>query len=446
MGQDQIFGNQAFNPKGGGRFFIYNDKLVDVDGKGGWVELGKISAPSYRPSIEKAQQFETIDYRDVVTEEMITAERGMLGITFLEVCDLDVLKFLYRDLGDSLTTTSGQQMRRSVTFPKTYKNMKAGEAIERYLPHRNGVLSSSNIANFLSAVATSSWTVSTSGGSGWSTGANPDYYGFVVPIYVDPEVDTVPTESTLCDVDKLDILWVLGVPNTGSSINMSNATDKVTVLGTAPTTGPTPDYYAIFINTSNTIVGASCADVLTPTEFLTPGTAILAPPAGDTYAASAYVCFSRNSGTGLVPVWANLTMGTDIIWDATRAAWYYDTMSAASQQGGYVRAIEWFIAESEGEVNIGPSSVGQDLRRCKIESFGPEVNGATPILEEGWEVELFAANTAGIMAALEFPDKGWYPGTQVEMECLTSSAYNNRIGVIRTRSQKNKGYRDHRVQ
>lgn len=424
MGNNQTFNNRSFVPRGGANLAMWSDLRG-----GGWLKMGRVDGVAFRMDQETEKLLEIIGYRDRTAMEMVTGETAQLSGVFREPLDPDVAQLLWQDLGNSSTITSSRRIKKFVEHIKVYRNRRTGLAEEVYALHSVGLARAAT----LPPAATFVSTVANDAGGSFPAGPNTQYYAWAVPVHMDPDSAVTPDKDNITDAANLDIEWTFGDPwdedtatsgYQGDSVVVPDATTSVTFTGTAPATGPTPSYWAIFVNTSNTITGSTCWQVLTHATFTGAGTALLAVPTGDTYAVSANVKISRNSGTDASPSWSHLAVGSDASWDATRGSLKWDSMTQL-QNGMRLRVIQWYVEEPTIDIPVGESSVAQDLRKFLIINEGPEVDGADPLRREGYELTVFSANAAALRPMLENPERGWAAGSNFEMECLQDPSNDN---------------------
>jgi len=429
MANNSEFIHAGFNlPPGGAKVEVWDTNHST------WQYLGKCSGVGFTTETEKIQQRHRVDGQNRVTQERVTSFRGMLRFTPMERLLPSLQQLIYGSRSTTQTLNSLDVAWEELERP-LYINKETGEGIEALLTKASGC------ANYtrLPAVTSLAGTVTTTGGSGWTVGTN---YFWAVPLHRKPGSSTVPSITTVCDATLLDIEWCFGAPTDasgtssgyqGMSKTFANATDKISIQGAAPTDGPTPEYVAIFTNTTDTLSTATCCAVPAYATF-TSGVSVTAPGSGDAYVTSYGASFSYNAGTNASPSWTTFTVGTDVLYDNTRGA--YKWADNSNRHGQWVKATYFYIDPAGVLNNIGPTGVSQDLRKFRITSEEPEVYGDTPLYPEGVEAIFFSVNVAGIATSDTYPDEDFDTGEQIELECLTDPSQNNQIGTRRIFSPK----------
>lgn len=441
MGNSNQIANAAHIPYGQYRFFIQDDDK-STDALEHWHYLGKTNDPDLGMDIQKEQLSHFWEGQMTEIQERITGSSCELTIGLQELMKPNVLQFLLGDKQSSLTEANPDVIRHAYE-EQLFFTPSSGEGKEHKLPFGTGTR-----LDQLPACASYTGTVSVTGGANWTPGT---YYSWVIPVHLaDGYSGSAPGKTTLCDTDKLDVEWILGTPSDetagtsgyqGKSHTVANADDKI-AFAITDNTGVVaqPDYYAVFVNTSNTITGSVLAGLVA--RDATDGVSdvsILDPTGGDTYVESHGIIVDRNTGTKDSPSYSALTKDTDYTWDRDRGI-IKPVEGGAITQGMNVRIRYFSVKPYEVSQFGGPTGMTQDLRTVHLLCLEPEADGPTPLYPEGVWITVFRCNTAGIGARFAGQSASWYEGQPVTLRCLQDFTQNGMYFKVRSLSNTHRGF------
>lgn len=400
-----------------------------------YMEIGRIMNPSFTPEFTTREKRHPINGIQETLRTKVTGRSASFTFEALERMHPNLMQLWFND-ATNYATQNAMDVCADFYDTRAYQNELKSAYVTAYLPH------SDSVANYtrLPKVATFTATPSAAGtGSGWSTAGNPDYYAWAVPVHLRSDyTGSAPTTSTICDDDKLDADWTFGAPwdedtstaaYGGKGVNFTNADDIVTFTGTAPASGPTPDYVAIFMRSSDDITASTkCVAVGTWAAFTGAGIAALTLGTGDAYTTSYGVSFYRGSGTYASPIWAKLTIGTDVSYDSATGAW---KLSSGDYNGLQMQVRSFYVRDYSLTHTIGPTGAQEDYREVLVITEHPTVDGdASPAYGEGQDLHIFKANFAGIASRWSVGEDDWVEPISFTVPCVVDPANANEFAEM----------------
>lgn len=400
-----------------------------------YMEIGRVMNPSFSPDYTTREKRHPIDGIQEVLRTKITGRSASLSFEALERMHPNLMQLWFED-ATSVGTYATMDVKSDFYNTLAMQNELKSAYVTAYMPHKDSVANYTRLPKFATFTATPS---AAGTGSGWATAGNPDYYAWAVPVHLRSDyTGSAPTTSTICDADKLDADWIFGAPwdedtstagYQGETVNFTNATDDVTFTGTAPASGPTPDYVAIFMRTSNDITSSTtCVAVGTYAAFTGSGIVVLTLGAGDAYTTSYGASFYRGAGTYASPSWAKLTVDTDVTYDSTTGAWKL----MSGDYNGLQMQIRCFYVQDYSITNtIGPTGSQEDYREVLIISEHPTVDGdGNPAYSEGQTLHVFKANFAGIASQWSVGEDDWVAPIPITVPCVVDPANGNDFAEV----------------
>ena len=423
MGLTQNFDYHPLNNWGDAILAVYDDD------RAAWYGIGLISSPRLSQNYEKRSKMARINGERVEVEQRVTSRTCDLSFQWRETLNPRGNQLVFGDKTSSQTYAGFDLVGREFEC-EMYRNDQSGLYIARTHPWQ------SQQANYtrLPAPATLVATLSNNAGGSLATGGTPDYYCWVQALFLYPGAGVVPTETTVMDSGKLDFDWCLGAPfdNTpgtagyqGVPIDTDDATSQVVFTGTAPATGPTPDYAVIWVATTNDLSTAVCWQVISWVTFIGSGAEIHAPVAGDAYLESRHMS-----------MWANFasradTTGTQLV-ENTGYEWDNDIAEAKLKGGSYnARTVKWrvFLVEAPNFTQpYGGTGISTDNRKVALINLEPQVDGDDPLYAEGEIFTIYKADWAGIANQIPWTDDNWVEGMDITCKITSDPANSNLFG------------------
>lgn len=424
MGLTQNFDYHPLNNWGDAVLAVYDDDRAS------WFGIGLISNPRLSQNYDKRSKMARINGERQEVETRVTSRTCELSFQWKETLNPRGNQMVFGDKTSTQTYAGFDLVGREFEC-EMYRNDQSGLYIARTHPWQ------SMQANYtrLPAPATFTVTVSAGGtGAGWATAGNPDYYAWAQPLFLYPGAGVVPALTTVMDAGKLDYDWCLGAPfdyasgstgYNGSPVNFTNATDEVKFTGTAPATGPTPDYVVIWINTTDDLATATACQIITWATFIGAGTLLLTLPAGDTYAESRQMTMWGNFASRADTTGTQLVENTDFTWDN-------DIAEATLKGGSYnARTVKWrlFLVEAPNFTQpYGGTGISVDNRKVALINLEPQVDGDDPLYAEGEIFILYRADWAGIANQIPWTDDNWVEGMDITCKVTSDPANSNLFG------------------
>lgn len=432
-GKSKLYNHVPFRHYGNAIMFWYDETRSTWDG------IGLIENPRYTPNTTKQKKTQYAEGQRVTAASRTQEQMATLEFDWLEHLNPRGNQRIYGDKTSTQTIYPANVAYIDYEL-ELYRNDATGDAYEQFAPF---AVAQANYTR-LGAPATFLATVSAAGtGSSWSTGGSPDYYSWCVPVH-DLTGEGAPDKATICDSDRLDVKYVFGKPwdeaglgaYTGEPVDFTNATDIVTFTGTASADmmsgkAPTPDYVAVFMNTTNDLSTARVVAIGTWASFIGAGLVALTYDSQDVFEHSVHATFWADAGTYDTPSLSLLDMdGTDITWDNTRAAMKLGSDYTTSDSNGVtVKMRQAYVESPRIRQTLGPTGVGNDYRKVMIVCLDNQEDGPIANLyAEGDVVVLYRVDCAGIESQLSWSEDDWNAPVSVTAELISDPSNGNDYG------------------
>lgn len=434
MGNTKAFHHAPFQHYGNALMFFYDTTRT------AWDSIGMIQNPRVTFDQQKQTKTHYVEGRRVEVASRVTSQTGMLEFDWVEHLNPRGNQRIYGDKTSTQTISAADVSYIDYEF-EFYRNDDTDECYEHFVPYPTAQANYTRLGAFSAFLATVN---ATAGGSGWSTGGSPDYYAWAVPVHL-MVAGTVPALATLCDSDKLDVTYTFGKPwdeDTSSSayngepVDFTNATDEVTFTGTANTDmgsgiEPTPDYVAIFMNTTDDLATATCEAVGTYAAFTGAGITVSSLTPGDVFEHAVGATFWRESGASYSS--SSLALmdmdGTDIVWDNTRGAAELGT-DYTTQSAMTVKVRQAYVKSKSIVQSVGPTGTGNDYRKVAIVCLDNQEDGPSDKLyAEGDIVTLYRVDFAAVDGSLNWSEDDWVAPISVSAPVLADPSNSNEFGT-----------------
>ena len=411
MGVTNDFGQKAFNKAGDALMEVYDSVLA------AYRRPCRVRNVAYQPSSEKIQQRAPVKGIQLVRQERTTAIGGALTVTMAEQMAPEVSNLLF---GDS-------SIDQTLTAADVYNDIIArtlyGTEVQ-FLTNEYGLVPDVDLGT-VSAVAT-----------GTGSAALPALYFWVSAVWEKTGGTALTTTagttawSAAIDIDRVEG----AVMGTSSAVVAGFA--GVTVA-TIATTGVTPDYWYVWGNTSDTIVGASLWAVVAGTSATT---ALMTTPVASTdviYAAGVGIgvqtIASYSTGTA---AYTKRVSGTDFTYNSANGT-IKRIAGGAINHGVDVRITTWNYNPDVVQTKIGAPVSSQDNRQVRITCFESEVDklSTDPLIAEGERFIFYRVNFNGTTPTYSYTENDFHDGATVELSCQLDDSQ-NAIGVHQGWSRK----------
>lgn len=419
------FGQKGFNRQGMSNLEIWDTNLS------AWIRGGRVLGTSYMPESDKITQEHAVKGRLKETQERTIRESGMLTVTLMEQMSpmFTQLVFGHPDLGQTKVTASGRTERNVRTL---YSDE------EQFVSNEYGIVADTNTP---APVISSAVVTSGALGLNWSTGSGN--WLFVVPIW-----GTLPDTSAGTEYgDNIDTEngFAAGTPSAGEQVTIVVATDDV-AINMAGFTGPhAPDFYVVFHNTTNTLVGATFIPKAgySPAAYVagslsTTTITVFDPTGSAPYSAGQGVQFNIITNYGLsTQALTALVIDTDITWNPKTGSFKRIQAGTTALTGVEVLAIVWNLVPAEIKTPVGASSEQQNYKKLRLISIGSEVDPINTTMTQA-EGEIFIfhrANLAGVTPEYSYSEDDFDDGAELSVKVLYDDG-EGEIGEHFARSNK----------
>ncbi|MFA5378567.1 MAG: hypothetical protein WC455_22625 [Dehalococcoidia bacterium] len=434
MGSTNFFGHEQFNKVGSAAFRIY-DSTTDA-----YIYFGRTTAQSYRPETDSITQQAPVNGVMVETQRRITGTRGVLSLTFSEMCDPKVVHLLFGDKAVEQTLTAS-----GVVASKEQRTLYNTKLV--YLRNQHGFLTYAN---------TGSPTFVATPDTGTGSIAAATYY-----VWVQQGYGTGPTISTFSGgrsydngtTKGYDLAFTAGSPSDEDTATAGYQGKAVTVASTGHidlvvthhATAPAPDFIMVWGCATDSLAAATLIAVATAgtgTTNIICATAI--PGTGDTYAActgcgvAALTAYNATaaSNTGIA-----LVDGTDYTFDGTRGQGTLKRITTGTiSDGAPVLVVTWNIWPAKVADKTGSRKTTRDTRKVELAFFEEEPDYTSTVpMAEGLVLTLYAVDVAALSPTLGFNETDFYEGTSVDLNCMYDQT-EGALGLIEEYSDKFKYY------
>lgn len=382
MGRDNTFNDPSFNLYGSGMLDICDRRDPTIR-----IPFGRCTGVEFTKNLEYATQEHQQGGMMIETDRRMRRQTMELTFNQLEVADPNIDQVLHGDRLVAQETTT-----RRARLGKRRINLYGENA--QTLPHPVLVDSDSLGQPVIS--------LSLAGGA-----LSTQYYVWAVPLY-----GTLPTISTYNE--GLGVSFIAGTPSASDTETPSSQLLVFSI--TPPTTGPTPDGYALFMHTADVLGSASLAVVTAVV-----GGSITAAPAGDAYVAQgAFVTGYPLTGneTGGFTEGSVLTKGTDFdVDEGTSQVWRIE--GGALESGELLMLYYWYLSGPGVTTIGGRPRTSVDHRRFVFTALEECYNEEGELIcDKGTEITFYKVQTAGAGAPMGLQDADFAQGGAVTFPVL----------------------------
>ncbi|KKL97811.1 hypothetical protein LCGC14_1830690 [marine sediment metagenome] len=400
MGVTNDFGQKAFNRQGSAVFEVWDAILSS------YRYLGRTAGVGYMPETSKIQQRAPIKGISRITQERTTAVEGMLSFTLMEQMAPDVAQLLFGDPSIDQTLTAGD-----IVGDKQIKTLYNTDV--QFLTNEYGLVPN----------VTTTVTIGTPSAAGGGALAG-SFFFWVIPVY-GTTANIATNNGAAGWSTELDINYTGEGVASGTHV-VSGTTASFTIADLT-TTGPTPDSWAVFFNTSDDIVtstllakvagGASTTGAMTPPEITTP--TVYAAPIG----LGVETIASYSTGTA---VFTKTTSGTDFTYDSVEGT-LARIAGGGIAHGVDVRVTAWNWNPEYVTTKIGAPVSNQDVRQIRVTSFEGETDklSTDQLLAEGERFIFYRVNFSGTTPNYTYTEEDFHDGANIEVTCQYDSTQAN---------------------
>ena len=413
MGVTNDFGQKAFNRQGSAIVEVYDSSLT------AYRYMGRVTGVSYTPETSKIQQRAPVHGISRITQERTTAIEGMLSFSLMEQMAPDVAQLLFGDPSIDQTLTAA-----AVASDKQVKTLYNTDV--QFATNEHGLVNGSNLGTVSAGTPVAA-------GSGALAGA---YYFWVSAVYGDTTGLVAGGGATLWSGtptgnDGIDIKFAEGAVMS-SSVTVTASGEATIEVGTLATTGPTPDNWVVWVNTSDAIAGAELFAMVAGSVATTGPVAWVPDTSGNNVAYEAGVGIGVQSiaaySTG-TPTYDKHVSGTDFTYDSTQGT--IKRIAAGDiNHGEDVRVTTWNFNPEYITTGIGAPVSNQDTRQVRVTSFEGEVDKTAtdpletpdftmtePRLAEGERFVFYRVNFSGTQPNYSYTEEDFHDGANVEVNC-----------------------------